>query len=519
MPKAGDILTVTIIDLAFGGKGLAKTEDGYIVFVDGSLPGQTVKIRLKQCKKSFAHAKIIDLLTPSPDETDTGFQAIPGAPWAKLPVEIQHQYKRKIVTDLFRKLIKTDLDPVFDEFIASPLTWGYRNKMEYSFGPGVKLNEKLKMKNEKMIEDLKQSSHLLSDKLALQESFALGSKQRGQFTLVENLDNPSGIFDIAFEETLSELRDFLEETGLPVYIQDLHQGFFRNLVVRKSFAENKYLINLVTSSQNAEQFDSESFKNFVQEKYSNTVQGLFWTISDHPADPSNDFTERQLLLGEDRLEETLQIKNTRTTDLSFSISLNSFFQPNPKAAERLYAKAIEYADLQPDERAYDLFCGTGTIAQILAAQNPSAQITGVEIVESAVVDAKQNAQKNNLPNCDFVCADVRAFLKKELENKKSQRSNPNSQLLPLTSPLAPLSSKPTTIILDPPRAGMHPKSLNRVLEVQPVKLIYVSCNPATMARDTQKILAEGYELEKISLVDQFPHTSHIECVGKFSLKK
>jgi 23S rRNA (uracil1939-C5)-methyltransferase len=476
MHKIGDIITVKITDLAFGGKGVGKTDEGYVAFVDGAFPGQTVKARLKKCKKSFAHAKIAEILEASPDEIETNYQSIPGAPWAKLPLEVQHQYKQKIVTDLFKKFAKTDIKKAFDKLVPSPLSWSYRNKMEYSFGPD---------ENQK---------------------FSLGSKKRGQFTIVEDLKKPSGIFAVDFESKMPLLRDYLESTKLPVYIQGEHKGFFRNLVVRKSFDENAYLINLVTSTQDAENFDAAAFTDFAQKTYGEKLKGLFWTISDHAGDPVNKYQERKLLTGTEILTETLMVKPKvekflteprELKPLEFSVSLHSFFQPNPKAAEKLYRTVARYADLQDNEVCYDLFCGTGTIAQVMAQQVPSAHLVGVEIIADAVKDAKSNAHKNELKNCQFICADVRKFLKEKLHKRGSQ------------------GSRPSTIIIDPPRAGLHPKSLQRVLECRPNKIVYVSCNPATMARDTEKILAAGYDFKKISLVDQFPHTSHIECVGKF----
>lgn len=476
MPKIGDIITIKITDLAFGGKGVGKTETGYVAFIDGALPGQTVRAKLKKCKKSFAHGKIVEVVEASPDEADTGYQTIPGAPWARLPLEIQHQYKQKIVTDLFKKFAKTDIKKIFDKLVPSPLAWSYRNKMEYSFGPG---------------ED---------------SDFALGSKKRGQFTVVEDLKNPSGIFAVDFESKMPLLRDYLESTKMPAYIQGEHKGFFRNLVVRKSFAENAYLINLVTSSQNVEKFDPVAFSDFVNKTYGEKLKGLFWTISDHPGDPVNKYEKQQLLSGEKFLTETLTVKPKvekflteprEMPPLEFSVSLHSFFQPNPKAAEKLYRTVARYAELQDNEVCYDLFCGTGTITQVMAQQVPTAHIVGVEIVPEAVKDAKTNAHKNDLKNCQFICADVRKFLKEKLHKRGSQ------------------GGRPSTIIIDPPRAGLHPKSLQRVLECRPDKIVYVSCNPATMARDTEKLLAAGYIFKKLSLIDQFPHTSHIECVGKF----
>ena len=208
--KKGDILELEIVDLAFGGRGLATvgtlqdnfSKKGYIIFIDGALPGQTVKVQIKAKKKRYADAKFLEILKPSPDEIPVPYQVVPGAPWALLPVEKQLIYKKQQVFELFKKFAEVDLTSYFDEVISSPETWNYRNKMEFSFG--------FSEEDYEMVEDKKVWHHF---------GFALGSKKRGQYWLVENLERPSGLFDEEFESLIPEIRKFCEETGLPIFNQ------------------------------------------------------------------------------------------------------------------------------------------------------------------------------------------------------------------------------------------------------------------------------------------------------------
>ena len=263
--KKGDILILKIEDLAFGGKGLARVDNNLkttnrsklVVFVDGALPGQTVEVQITKIKKQHAEAKLFKIIKRSPREIQTNYQLVPGAPWACLPVEMQLQFKQKQVQDLFQKFANIDITPLLDEVLASPKIWNYRNKMEFSFGPT----------SETLVEELDGNATINKYQ---HHGFGLGSKKRGQFWLVENLEKPSGLFDEAFEGTLPVIRDFCENTGLGVFNQRTHIGFFRYLVVRKSFFSGKFLINLVTTGTEANSFPSNDFvkllRNLLQEK-------------------------------------------------------------------------------------------------------------------------------------------------------------------------------------------------------------------------------------------------------------
>ncbi len=475
--KRGDIIEVTITDYAFGGKGIAKVktiinneEVLYPIFVDNTFPGQKVKARIAKKRKKYAECKLIEVLERSPQEIKVPYQPISGAPYITLPIELQHQFKQSSTIDIYRKLGSFyHSNELFDEFISSPNIYDYRNKMEYSFSTIRK--------------DLETGEEL-------DDQFALGFKTRGTWWKVENLDKENGLFDTEFERQLKDIRLFLEKTGLPAWHPPKKIGFFRHLVVRKSFDLNQLLINLVTSSQGLDQFDRKAFSDFMQNLLGDKLAGLQHTINDDVADRAKiENGNNQLLFGEPVVLEKL-------LGLKFEISMESFFQTNPKSAEKLYTKAIAYAQENFDLKnqvIMDLFCGTGTIGQILAHQIEGVKVIGVDIVPEAIEDAKRNAKRNQINNLDFFAADVGKFLKEYPQYINAIH----------------------TIVLDPPRAGIAPKTLKKVIELNAKQIVYISCNPATQARDARTLEDAGYTFKKFSLVDQFPHTSHIEAVGLF----
>jgi len=483
--KKGSVIEVKISDLAFGGKGIAKIEmeegKSFVVFVNNALPGQTVEVKITKKKKNYAEGKCVKILEKSELEVENEYQEVPGAPWASLPIETQREFKQKQVFELFKRFADIDLEAkteIFDEYIESPEIWNYRNKMEYSFGFSDESFEEI----DKEIEDgsikkIKKWDHF---------GFALGSKKRGQFWLVENLEKPSGLFDTEFENFLSEIKIFCEETGFQPYNPRKNEGFFRYLLVRKSFQEDKFLISLITTSEHKDDFDIKAFSKLLNEKFEKRIGGIFWQISDDFADSSQKYSKRTLICGKEKIIEKIN-------GLEFEISLDSFFQTNIFSAEKLYEKAVSYLGNEDGLKIFDLFCGTGTIAQIISKTLPKAKVYGVEIVQSAITDAKKNAIQNRLEYIKFFCADVGKFLQTHPE----------------------FNGTIDALILDPPRAGITPKTLKKVIELKAKKMVYVSCNPATFARDTKFLTESGYMLKRLSLADQFPHTSHVECVGEF----
>ena len=474
--RRAEVLDLEIEDFAFGGKGIArlKLEEGdYIIFVDNAFPGQRVRVRISKKRRKYAEAKLLEVLERSPKEEISKFQEISGAPYIFVPIKIQEEMKRTSTLDVLRKIggIK-NVESLFDEFISSPEHYFYRNKMEYSFSS---------------------IEHDLQTSKEIDDAFALGFKRRGTWWKVESLNEPSGLFDLELESKLFNLREFLKSTGLPAWHPPKKTGFFRHLVVRKSFDQDKLLINLVTSSDGIKKFNREAFKNFMIDKLGGRLAGLQHTVNDNVADRAKiENGDSILLYGEGIVVE-------RLLGLSFEISMESFFQTNPKSAERLYTKALEYVfeeDLEESDIVMDLFCGTGTIGQILASKMKGVKIVGVDIVEEAIKDARKNAERNGIQGIEFYSSDVGKFL----------LQYPNFE------------GKIKTIILDPPRAGIAPKTLRKVIALGAKNIVYISCNPSTQARDTAQLRDAGYDLEKISIVDQFPHTGHVESIAKYKLK-
>ncbi len=472
--KRGEEIEVVISKMAFGGRGIARlhTEDGdLVVFVPNTIPGQKVRCRVAKSRKNHVETKLLEVIEKSPEEVETPFQSIAGAPYATLPIEMQETFKKETSIDLFKRIgdVK-DADEKFDEFISSPSHWHYRNKMEYSFA-AIRYD----------IETREES-----------DTFALGFKHRGTWWMVENLDADSGLFDAEVENNLHKIREYCEKTGLPPWHAPKREGFFRFLTVRKSQYEDQILFNLVTTGNGLKSFDLEKFANFLKSLFGKRLAGFIHTENNDTGDRVQPLEgSGNLIYGRDHITENL-------SGLNFDIRMQSFFQTNPLSAERLYTKAIDYLKekIKVQGTIFDLYCGTGTISQLVAREMPDSNIVGVELEETAVKDAQNAAQINHISNCKFFAADVNKFLYEHPEYEETIDA----------------------IVLDPPRAGIAPKALNRIINLDASVIVYISCNPATLARDTDILRKSGYELIKFSLVDQFPHTSHVEAVSLFEKK-
>lgn len=472
MFRKGHVLEAEITGLAFGGKGVSKitTDKGdFTIFAQNTFPGQTVRLQVSRCKRRYAECRLMDVIKPAPEEVELQYQPIPGAPYATFPIGVQHKYKEETTIELYKRIAGLENpEQLYKGFVSSPNSWYYRNKMEYSF-----------------------SSILHNiDSGEKEDGFGLGFKHRGTWWAVENLDSDSGLFDKQIESDLIKIRKWCEATGLPAWHPPKRKGFYRFFVVRRSLAEDSLLINIVTTSEGEGQFVPEEFVKFIKELWGDRVAGILHTIND-------DIGERvearagasTLIFGRERITETLH-------GLKFDISLSSFFQTNPQSAERLYEEVLNFAlgeDLGgKDAVVLDLFCGTGTISQLLAKEH-SGKVIGVDIVESAIEDARISAQRNDFTNIEFYAADVGKFLLEYPEYRGKIR----------------------TLVMDPPRAGISSKTLRKVIRLQADRMVYVSCNPATQARDIAKLAENGYKLTQFKLVDQFPHTSHVESVALF----
>ena len=474
MIKKGDIIKVVVNDFAFGGKGIAtyKVEDKpIIVFINQGIPGQQLNVVIKKKKPTFLEADIIEIIAPSELENEVPYQRISGAPYISLSLTDQRSMKEQVSFDVYKRIGKIEhIDNFYDEWIPSPSPHHYRNKMEYSFSC---------------------IQYDLEKELVIDDAFALGFKRKGTWWMVENLDKDSGMFDKELEDSLHQIRSYLKKTNLKAWHPPKKIGFFRHLVVRKSYLTNQLLFNLVTSSNGLDQFNYLKFGEYLEQLFKSRFRGLIHTINDDVADREKlDKGNSQLVKGNLTITEKIN-------DLNFDISMQSFFQTNPKCAEKLYEKVMKYIRLEKipsDSFILDLFCGTGTIGQLIAKSFPDANVIGVDIIKSAIENAEFNATKNNISNITFKCDDVGKFL----------LNNPNYE------------NKIHTIVIDPPRAGISPKSLRKVIRLNAKKIVYVSCNPSTQARDLETLSSMGYSLTKFSLVDQFPHTAHVESIMLFS---
>ncbi len=472
--KRGEFIEIEIEKYAFGGKGIGKirNEEGeFVIFVPNTLPGQLVRTQVKKSSKRYAECKLEEVLRQSKDEIEVPYQEIPGAPYIKLPIALQHKYKKESTMELFKRIGKVeDIEDKFDEFITSPEVFHYRNKMEYGFSA------------------IRYDYNLKTDV----DEFALGFKKRGTWWCGVDLEKDSGLFDKQVEDNLKIIGNFCKASGLAPWHAPKREGFFRFLVVRKTVLKaDKLLFNLVTTSKDLDTFDMDGFVALFKKLFGNRLAGIIHTINDETGDRTLSNTGSSVVVyGQEKVVETL-------LGLDFEISMKSFFQTNPKSAEKLYSKVVDYVlerkDTIDGKIVMDLFCGTGTIGQIVASKSNNAQIIGVDIVASAIKDAKENARRNKIEGVQFFAADVGKFLLEHPEYK----------------------GKIQTIILDPARSGIAPKTLRKVIRLGAERMIYVSCNPATQARDTEELINAGYQLKKISLVDQFPHTAHVETIVLF----
>ncbi len=450
-----------IIDLAFGGKGLAKP-DGFPVFVDRCVPGDIAFVKVIKKKKSWAEAKLIHLVKASSLRKDapcayTGFCG--GCKWQEIDYNLQLDYKKQHVADSI-KHIGGLKDVLIKDVIPSVKVFEYRNKMEFSCS-----SKRWLLPSELEDETIK-------------KDFGIGLHVPGTFDKVIDIQKCE-IMPGLGNDILSDVRSFIKSSGLPAYHLRTHEGFWRFLMLRHSVAFDKWMVNIVTKDKHID-IVSE-LADLLSKKYGQ-IDSIMYNITDAKSGVSIG-KEEIVLFGQDHIKEKLG-------SFTFKISANSFFQTNTKACENLYAKVAEYADLKGNETVLDLYSGTGTIPIWLSGS--AKQILGIEIVESAVVDAKKNAKLNQINNCDFILGDIK-------------------NVLPT------LNHKVDVMIIDPPRIGMHKDVVKQVKELKAKKIVYVSCNPATLARDLE-MLKDEYRVLEITPVDMFPHTYHIESVALLEQK-
>ena len=381
-----------------------------------------------------------------------------GCIYQEMKYEEQALQKGRDVLD-FMKQKDVDLSTLEEAFlpeklIVAPKLYGYRNKMEYTFGDQVKDGD-----------------------------MTLGMHQKGRFMSIITVDNCQ-LVDDDFNLILRETLDFCNDRGYGFYHKKTHVGLMRNLIIRRGIRTGELLVNIVTSSQ--VQFDEVGYVEMlesVKDKLNNTIVGVIHTFNDNIADAVNP-EKIKVLSGRDYYMEEI-------AGLKFKVSAFSFFQTNVEAAERLYLDAVSLIDDFEGKVVYDLFCGTGTISQILAQK--AKKVIGVELVEEAVEAAKENAALNGLDNCHFIAGDVFKVLDD-------------------------MPEPPDVIVVDPPRVGIMPKALDKIIACGVEQILYISCNPKTLADNLNYLNYYGYKPIKLMAYDNFPMTKHTECVSILSKK-
>jgi 23S rRNA (uracil1939-C5)-methyltransferase len=466
MPHKGDTFELHIDRVAFGGQGITRL-DGLVIFVKGAIPGDKVKALILRKKKAYAEAKIQELLVPSVDRIQAPcpyFGTCGGCQWQQVKYERQLEYKRAHVEEALSHIGSLSGIEILDA-IPSEKRFGYRNKMEFSFSDRPWLPYP--------------PSKIPPSLIPPAFSFVLGLHVPGTFDKIIDVE-ACLLQQERGNEILREVKRFAKESGLPPYGLKSHEGFWRFLTLRHSARHDNWMVNLVTSEMR-----TEAVFPLAQR-----ITGQFPNVKT----VVNNITARKASIAVGEREVVLAGAGTivdRIGASTFRISANSFFQTNSLGAERLYGKVVEFADLTGRETVLDLYSGTGTIPIFLARS--ASRVIGMEIAESSVLDARRNCQANGIENCEFVLGDIRESL-------------------------AHLKIRPEVMIIDPPRAGMHQDVLSRVLEIGAERIVYVSCNPPTLARDLAQ-MQEHYHVTQIQPVDMFPHTYHVECMAKLSKKK
>ena len=466
--KKGFRGTGTVERVDFPNKGIAVTDDGERVIVKNTIPGQKVEFVVNKVKHQRAEGRLMEVIEKSPLETEEPcphFGMCGGCTYQTVPYEKQLDMKLTQVKKLISDAIGTEKESGY-EFIGihgSPKKSEYRNKMEFSFGDEYK-----------------------------DGPLALGMHKRGSFYDLVTVSDCQ-IVDEDFRTILKVTLDYFSKNNIPYFHRATHKGYLRHLLVRKATKTGEIMVDLVTTTQTEGFNEEELLAGFRYElltrHYDGSFKGVLHTKNDSVADVvKNEGTE--VLYGDSYFYEEL-------LGLKFKITPFSFFQTNSLGAEVLYETAREFIlgddkDSLNGKTVYDLYSGTGTIAQLMAPV--CKEVVGVEIVEEAVCAAKENAALNGLDNCKFIAGDVLKVLDE-------------------------IEEKPDYIILDPPRDGIHPKAIGKIIEYGVENMVYISCKPTSLARDLQIFMDRGYRVEKICCVDMFPNTYHVETVVKLSLKK
>ena len=460
--KKGLELNLTIDSLSYGGKGISRYE-GIVIFTNNVLPGQTIKAKIIKKKKSYLEAIPIEIIKESPfkqKEKCDHFYDCGGCKTQDLDYTEQINQKENQIIEALTHLGKLNVKKI-EPIIKSELIYEYRNKMEFSFS-----NNRWLINNEKGLKNEKP------------KDFALGLHPPKRFDKIVDVDNCEIQTKLANKILTLIKKESIENDLVPYDIIN-HTGFIRNVVIKHPKYSDQVMINIITAYEKVEFLMPIVYK---LKKISPNIKSIINTINDKKSDSAYGMPQK-LLYGENFIVEYLN-------EFKFEISADSFFQTNSIQALNMYEYVRNECKLSGSEIVYDFYCGTGTIS-IFVAKN-AKKVYGFEIVASAIKDAKKNALKNKIKNTEFYCGDLSKMLKNYSEI---------IQKFPCD-----------ILILDPPRAGLHPKTLKEILKINPKKIIYVSCNPTTQTRDVREFINSNYIMGKVQPIDMFPHTHHIECV-------
>jgi len=468
--RKGMEIDLHVEKLAFGGKALGRHE-GVVVFVEGAAPGQVVRVRIARKKKQYAEAFVTEVLRRSPRECEPfcrHFGLCGGCRWQHVPYEDQLSWKRLHVIECLRHVAgfgETRVEPT----VPSPEERWYRNKMEFTFSDRRWLSQ----------EEIETGR-------GYDRSFALGLHAAGRFDRIFDvetcfLESPESM------SILDAVRRWCRSSGLPPYNTRNHQGFWRFLVIREGKNTGQTLLHLITAAHPAGESAVDELALHLRELFP-SVTTFVHSVSRKKAQVALGDASR-CVWGPGFIEE-------RLLDLRFRISAHSFFQTNPRAAQNLYEAVLEAAELKGRESVWDLYCGTGSIALFIASH--AGEVLGFELVEDAVEDAYANCRLNGIANCRFRAGDLKEIIMEASREPRSVR-------------------RPDVVVTDPPRSGMHPDVVQALRDLAPKRIVAVSCNPPTLARDLA-MLSDVYEIGCVRPFDLFPHTPHIECVVRLDRK-
>ncbi|MEO9485699.1 MAG: 23S rRNA (uracil(1939)-C(5))-methyltransferase RlmD [Ekhidna sp.] len=465
MKKGATIDSLEITGISSEGKGVGRV-DGKVVFVKETVPGDIVKARVVGKKKKFLEAYAEEILSRSSERTAPfceHFGLCGGCKWQHMEYDAQLKYKQGHVEENLRKLSGLKL-PEINPILGSSKTSFYRNKLEFTFSNFRWLTREEINSDEEYVRT------------------GLGFHIPKQYNKIINVNKCHLQADPSNEIRL-KVKDFADKHDVSFYDVKNQEGFLRNLVIRTA-STGDVMVILQVHYRDQEMLDL--VMNFIQKEFP-AITSLMFVVNEKGNDSFGDL-EVELFAGKDHIMEQMD-------DLKFKIGPKSFYQTNSEQAHELYKVAADFAGLKGEELVYDLYTGTGTIANFVARS--AKKVIGIEYVEEAIADAKVNSELNGIDNTDFYAGDMKDLLGNEFINEHG---------------------KPDVIITDPPRAGMHPRVTQMLADLKAERMVYVSCNPATQARDLE-ILGQVYEVKKIQPVDMFPQTQHVENVILLELKK